>query len=262
MDIYVVNLDRHRGRFDRLERMLGDPRLNLIRIRAVDGARLRDRPEPARPRTGALPAGRTVLTRFEIACVLSHRKAWRAFLASPAERAAFLEDDVWIGEGFADFLEDPALERLAVDVLKLETFEPRVALGRTLGEIGGRRIRRLVTYNPGAAGYVLDRRSAGRLLALSRGAPDGADTLVFNHEKYRFHGVAPLISAQVTPALVIQNHLKADAPPDPALASYIAANRGVRVRRSPLTAAKLRREIERPFRALWRAVATEPVPFR
>jgi glycosyl transferase family 25 len=263
VDVYIINLDRHLERWRRLCDLLADPRLRLHRVGAMDGQRLRERPEPAAPRPGALPAGRTVLTRYEIACVLSHRQAWRTFLQTDARRCVVLEDDVYIGDRFADFVCSDELGSTQFDIIKLEAFMPHVAIDKRVTACADeRKISRLLSYNPGAAGYMLTRAAATRLLTLSRNAPDGADTIVFNLEKYQFFGLPQFQIGQVIPAPIIQHHLKTDAPANPLLDSYIAVHRGVRVKRSPMTFAKLRRELSRPLRDLQYALARTTVEFR
>ena len=121
MKIYCINLDRFSERFTRLQSLLAGSGLDLIRISALDGKRLRERQAPAQPRPQALPAKGTMLTRFEIGAVLSHRKAWRAFLRTSDTHALFIEDDVYFGEHFARYLLSPAFENTKFDIINLET---------------------------------------------------------------------------------------------------------------------------------------------
>ena len=90
MQVFVINLDRDAARLAHMRETLGD--IPFLRTPAVDGAKFRDQ-----------PGG---LTRFEIACLESHRSAWRAFLATPDTHACILEDDLHIRSGFAALVGD------------------------------------------------------------------------------------------------------------------------------------------------------------
>ena len=90
MKIYLINLDRHPERLAHMRKQLDG--VAFERISAVDGSR---RP----PTTKGL-------TRFELACLESHRTAWRRFLASADSLACFLEDDLHVQPGFAALLSE------------------------------------------------------------------------------------------------------------------------------------------------------------
>ena len=84
MRVFVINLDRHP---ERLAHMRGQLRgIAFERISAVDG-------------TKSQPTQKG-LTRFELACLASHRDAWRQFLDGSEEHACFLEDDLHIRPDF------------------------------------------------------------------------------------------------------------------------------------------------------------------
>jgi len=262
MEVYVINLDSCLERWDRIRALLAPTDLRLHRVPAVDGRRLHERTRPAPLRVGAIPAERGLLSRFEIACVLSHRRVWRRFLRSQASHCLVLEDDVYLGDRFAEFLTDAALLSAPYDLLKLETYRERTLLGAGPAmEIAARWILPLQAMHRGSAGYVVTRNAAERLLRLSAGAPLKLDHVLFNADRIRRCGLRPLRIGQVVPGLVIQHDRHPDAAPDDAfLASIIAAQRGVRAAREPLTPAKIARELARPFRDLWfrsRAVSVE-----
>lgn len=252
MDAYVINLDRHAERWRHTSAALADSGLNVIRVRACDGQRLRERSGPAKPRPGALPALGMTLTRFEIACVLSHRRAWRKFLASGASHAVVFEDDIHVGRDVAAFANDPALLETGLDLVKLESHRDRVVLARRrAARVGDREIRELLSYMPGAGAYLISRPAAKRLLALTRGAPDMADQLIFNRWKYRPLGFEHFRIGQVNPAPFIQDILLPQDKQTQALETYIGERRGERVRDRAISFAKLRRELARPLREFW-----------
>ena len=262
MDIYVINLDRHTDRWRHMSAILAPLDVNVVRVRAFDGKRLRERPTPAKPRPRALPALGMVLTRFEIACVISHRFAWRKFLASGASHALIAEDDLHVGANVAAFLNDPALTQTGYDLIKLEAHRDLVVLGRkAAARTAGREIRDLASYIPGAGAYLICRSAAERLLVLTRGAPDMADQLIFNAPKYRPLGFAHFKIGQVQPAPFVQDILLPQALQKPGLTSYIGENRGARSGPRGPRGYRFMRELLRPLRNAWFHKHSELIEF-
>ena len=106
MKHYVINLDRAPERLAETARLFEGAGLAFERVPAVD-ARALSREElrkACRPVRFYLANARRVRTG-EIACTLSHRKAWRAAFADGAPAAAVFEDDVaFDAEGLREHL--------------------------------------------------------------------------------------------------------------------------------------------------------------
>jgi len=262
MNVYCINLDRFNARFDRIAELLEGSGLTLIRVSALDGNRLRERLTPARPRPDALNAKGTMLTRYEIGAVLSHRKAWRAFLRTNDTHALFIEDDVYFGENFEHYLKSTIFEETNFDIINIETTNAPVVIKSGIKlPLDDRKLYRITTYHHGAGGYILSRAAAKRLLVMSAGAPDGIDTIIFNMARQKESGLAPLSQAQVSPALIVQHVCHPNPSDNPLLNSYIADRRGPRITRTPLSLSKIGKEILRPFRKLWFKYHYVCVPF-
>ena len=97
------------------------------------------------------------LLRFELACLESHRTAWRKFLASADTLACFLEDDVHVQPGFAALLSGAKWPPKDAHAVKLDTYFQKVRLGERLSASGGREIARLYSRHESAAAYILSR---------------------------------------------------------------------------------------------------------
>jgi GR25 family glycosyltransferase involved in LPS biosynthesis len=187
MKVYVINLDRHPERLEHMrEQLSGVP---FERIPAVDGA-------------AAAPTTRG-LSRFELACLTSHRMAWRQFLNTPHTHACFLEDDVHVRPDFAAFVQSEAWIPLDAHSVKLDTYLQSVKLGRRRTTIAGREIARLYSRHESAAAYLLTRTGAMRYLEMSASAKTPADYCVFPRNPRRLG----LRIYQLTPAVAIQDHL-------------------------------------------------------
>ncbi len=176
MKTYVINLDRHPERLAHMRDQLSD--VGFERIAAVDG---RKNPETT-----------SGLTRFELACLESHRNAWRLFLTRRDAHACFLEDDVHLFwpdfgalVGVADWIPPDAHS------VKLDTYLQEVKLGDTRTVFGARAMARLYSRHESSAAYILSREGAERYLELTAYPTLPADYSLFPRSPRRI-GLAHL----------------------------------------------------------------------
>jgi glycosyl transferase family 25 len=187
MKIYLINLDRHPERLAHMRKQLDG--VAFERISAVDGS--------------SRPSTTEGLTRFELACLDSHRTAWRKFLASGERLGCFVEDDLHVQPGFAAVLSDTNWVPKNAHAVKLDTYFQKVRLGERLSASGGREIARLYSRHESAAAYILSRDGATRYLELTESAKQPADYAVFPNMPRRLG----LTIYQLVPAVAIQDHL-------------------------------------------------------
>ena len=186
MHIVYINLDRHHERRIRMDALLQG--LPFQRLAAVDGMRL--------------PATSSPLSPFEIACLESHRQAAQLLVDSDAAHVCILEDDVHLGNEFAEFIRDESWIPSGVDIIKLETMFQSVRLGQPVAA-RNRNLHRLYTRHHGAAGYILSRRGAQQLLTLTQNPQKPLDHIIFPDIAKQ------LTTLQISPALVIQDNVLA-----------------------------------------------------
>jgi glycosyl transferase, family 25 len=185
--IYLINLDRNPERLAHMREQLNG--VAFERISAVDGSN-------APPTTKGL-------TRFELACLESHRSAWRKFLASDESFACFLEDDLHVKPGFAALLSGSKWPPKDAHAVKLDTYFQKVRLGERMSASDGHEIARLYSRHESAAAYILSRDGATRYLELTERANQPADYAVFPNTPRRLG----LSIYQLIPAVAIQDHL-------------------------------------------------------
>jgi glycosyl transferase family 25 len=216
LKVYLINLDRDADRLAHMRAQLNG--IGFERISAVDGSK-----DP--PTTKGL-------TRFELACLESHKLAWRAFLGGSAEHACFLEDDLHIRPGLAALVGDPAWIPNDAHCVKLDTYLQKVRLGRREPAIGGREVARLYTRHQSSAAYVLTRAGAIRYLELTANASLPADYALFPKYPRR----VGLAIYQLVPAVAVQDHLVAAEDGGQRFATAMAGARGdaPRRKRSPI----------------------------
>lgn len=187
MRVYVINLDRHRDRLIHMQAELDG--IAFERIPAIDGSKN--------------PPTVKGLTRFELACLESHRTAWREFLAGAESHACFLEDDLHVRPGFAALLSGTTWIPKDAHSVKLDTYFQKIRLGERLDGGGGRQIARLYSRHESAAAYVLSRHGAARYLELTESATSPTDYALFPNAPRRLG----LSIYQLVPAVAIQDHL-------------------------------------------------------
>ena len=198
----VINLDRSPERlaaFAEQARLAG---LDFERLRAVDGRQLS---ETEQAQAVAPDFEFEPLNPGEIAIFMSQRAAWQRIVASGQAFGAVFEDDVVLSPATAAVLR--AIEALAppADVIKLETSGRPVVLTDPRSPLPtGHTLRRLLSWHGGAAGYVVSRGAARRLLRLTDPLHDPVDQILFNPMSSI---CASLTVLQAVPGLCMQRNI-------------------------------------------------------
>jgi GR25 family glycosyltransferase involved in LPS biosynthesis len=187
MKVYLINLDRHPERLAHMRKQLNG--VAFERISAVDGSN-----DP--PTTKGL-------SRFELACLESHKLAWRQFLDSPETQACFIEDDLHVWPGFAAVMGDSSWIPSDAHSVKLDTYLQKVELGEKRAAIDARQIARLYSRHHSSAAYILTRPGAARYLELTAIPSLPADYALFPNHPRR----CGLRIYQLCPAVAMQDHL-------------------------------------------------------
>jgi glycosyl transferase, family 25 len=222
MNIYLINLDRNPERLAHMrEQLNGVP---FERISAVDGSK-------DSPTTKGL-------SRFELACLESHKLAWRQFLNGPEGHACFLEDDLHIWPSFATLTRSGSWIPTGAHSVKLDTYLQKVELGGKKVAVGNRQIARLYSRHQSSAAYILTREGAARYLDLTASAPLPADYALFPRHPRRLG----LHIYQLCPAIAIQDHLVEPNQGGQAFTTAMAANDGSATLPRSSTLEKLGRE--------------------
>jgi glycosyl transferase, family 25 len=165
MRIYLINLGRRPDRLATMTARAAPLGLVLDRVEALDAAA--GVPEGwfvAGGPLGEIPQG-------DKACLLSHRRAWEAFVASGAAHAVFLEDDVRLSFSAPALLASDSWIPAGALVVKLEHYGPpgqRVLLKDIHAVEKDFRIGRMLSRHTGAAAYILSRAAAELLLRQTR----------------------------------------------------------------------------------------------
>lgn len=175
--IYVINLPRSQDRAQRMRQRLGDLGLSFQFIEAIDGKNLSQEERAHYDPTSREKQGVAQLLDAEIACVLSHRKAWRSFLQSNAPFALFLEDDVELHAEMPTLLSKLAFVMELTEFLRLYGLRKRSAM-KVAPFLGQWQLAVQFSGPAGAQAYVLSRQGAERLLRHSERFTDPPDIFI------------------------------------------------------------------------------------
>jgi len=213
--------------------------LAFERVPAVDGKRL----DGQEYRDESRPVGADNMTRYELACVQSHRLAWSRFLAEGGVYGCVLEDDLILSPNFPRFVSDASWISAGCNLVKIETYCEKVMLSRATVGAWDRQLTELRSLHQGSGAYTLSRRGAEMLLAETARPSLPLDLLMFGADVLQQRG--PL--HQLFPALCVQakhmpggidfEEMQSSIQPQPA-------------KRSRPLLKRIRRDMTRPFRKL------------
>jgi len=145
MRSYVINLDRSPERLAFMEGQFRALGLDFQRVAAIDCQDFSGVESESSP-----------LQPAELACLMSHRKAWQAALEHRGAYAAFFEDDAVLSDAASAFLQAEDWIPADVHTLRLETISYRyVYIERRGRPVIDRHLHRMLSNHHGAAGYVL-----------------------------------------------------------------------------------------------------------
>lgn len=160
--IYFINLESRPDRRDFMERQFSDLGLSAERVAAVTPDDL-SADELA---SSCDPDSSTFLRPVELACSLSHERAWRMLLSGPSEHALILEDDAKLSRAMPAFID--ALGTPPEGLIRVETTGRRLrVLPSTRQVTADVTLRPFRSTESGACAYIISRAAAHTMIASS-----------------------------------------------------------------------------------------------
>jgi glycosyl transferase family 25 len=156
MLIFYINLDRRPDRREFMAAQLAGLGLAGERIAALTPRELT--PEQLSRFCDPVRGGR--LTPVTLSCKLSHIAALEAFLATEARYGLVLEDDAILSPRLPDFLAALEADPQTIDLLRLETSLRGIRFRRIERRLAGVALVRPLSWEGGAAAYVVSRAAA------------------------------------------------------------------------------------------------------
>lgn len=160
--IYYINLSSRQDRRAFMERQFEQLGVNAERVEAVtpDQITVADL-EPHLDKSNPYAA-----SPGEVACALSHRRAWATMLERGQSAALVLEDDVTLSSWLRSTLTAGLPESTGAGIVRLERSTRKVALGQIRSNVADRiTVRTLLSTDYGAAAYLMTDWMARRILA-------------------------------------------------------------------------------------------------
>lgn len=247
MRSFVINLDRSDLRLSKIQKQFASLDLNFFRVPAVDTQELDDKVKYE----FCMQEGSLALSRPEVACFLSHRKCWEIISEGDDKYASIFEDDIVLSSNSQPYLENSNWITTDIDVIKIETYNDKTCLKRWGGITAlNRKLRGLADFHTGAAGYIISKKYAQYLLCLTQNnMPCPVDHYLFNP---RWCNFSQNNIQQLVPAICLQDDRKND------FSGLVETTIPTRAVITPVkdknlsTMAKIRREILRPFKKMYR----------
>lgn len=115
---YIINLNRAPERWEHMSNTFSQAEIPAVRVPALDGKELVLPLKGFDGKKFQRCHGRNINV-FEVACYLSHLKAWQLFLESNDEVAMICEDDLFFKPGCKEVLEEALSNRSLWNILRL-----------------------------------------------------------------------------------------------------------------------------------------------
>jgi glycosyl transferase, family 25 len=209
LPVVVINLDRRPDRLQQIARRLDALGIAWRRVQACDASQISEsdlaRLAPAVGHFGPLSRGGR-------ACQVSHYKAWREAAESPSAFTLILEDDAYLADDAAQFVNDDSWIPAGARLIQLEKHRrgaSKVLIGKVLSTKNGRSVHRLYSFHAGTAAYLISRDFARAALKLCGTTRVAVDHVLFNPAVSSLSGDATVMI--ISPALATQEFYSRDS---------------------------------------------------
>jgi glycosyl transferase, family 25 len=168
MKVFVINLARSADRRTRMKQSLDSLGVPFEFFAGTDGKELKKHEiESAYDENGVIRNINRTLSINEIGCTISHRSLYKKIADEHIDKACILEDDVLLDQAFPKILEALDGKKLKNTVIKLDNYQEKntpCSLWRRKALGGGYRLKKPVTTQWMAWGYVMDKEAASNIL--------------------------------------------------------------------------------------------------
>ncbi|MDB5643471.1 MAG: hypothetical protein JWN07_2788 [Hyphomicrobiales bacterium] len=244
----VLNLDGFEDRLAHFATQARQAGVAFERLPAIDGRQMSaDDVSGATDKAAIYPLAPT-----EIACLLSHRRAWARILDSKAPWGVVFEDDACLSAHTGQIIGSLPSDRSKPTIIKLETYgTEEVALGMKRIAFAGRALQELRGVAIGAAGYAINHSACQLLMDEAPRYALPSDLYLFSKRLGAFRSATVFM---MNPAPVIQ----ADRLDERKQLFVSSLQRGKKMQPRPTALKLVKREISR-LREQFLAIGSERV---
>lgn len=198
MSIFVISLENAKSRQDHIKQEFSKEKIPFSFFKAVTPKDINNVSE----RLG-IDVSNADLTDGEKACFLSQASLWQKVIDENLDYICIFEDDIYLGKNINQFLLDISCYPKDFDIIKLESFDNPILVDSTFKkQILSRNIYKLASGNLGAAGYILSRNCAIKLMCYLQNSNEIEavdyflfETLIYN-KNFNIYHIEPSICKQ------------------------------------------------------------------
>ena len=184
MKSYLINLDKDAERLTFFKANFDRLGIAFERIPAVDGRTFSEEDYKSfmkdRPRNYNRTQTKNWL-RGQMGCFLSHYTAWQKIAEGTDPFCAVFEDDIHVSDDLAKILSDSSWIPENIDIIRLETSTNRIRLtANPIMSYMNRNLYGVKSTSWCAGAYILNRKTAQRLVDLSAVYHEPADVILYH----------------------------------------------------------------------------------
>lgn len=236
MKAHLINLDRRPDRLRIMSEKLNDLGLPFVRVPAFDGMAYAE----------GIEKWEHSLRPAEFGCLKSHVQCLTMIASGSDDYGIVLEDDLIFSNDAGRYLADTKWLPKKADIIKFETCDVKVHI-QDIVSIDNTDLRygRLRSDHMGAAGFIITKSAAQRLLILLDGYEKPIDVALFSPAEGFLN---EFVVYQLIPALCRQSGLNSTINHDHAVWEKTNPQKAIETKKSISIWQKTKREISRPYR--------------
>ncbi len=200
IEIFVINLDRDKGKRRHIEALFARHNLKFTRIEAVDGHQLdNEKIQLFASQSKAMNVMGRVLTSAEIGVALSHMLIYSRMIEEKIDKVVILEDDIEFNNSFSECLKYTAQLPIDWEVVLLGHRAIQSAFveassslwsQKKIGEIF--HCIRFAEFPFGTHGYLINRKGAEKMLKVLQPLVEPIDHYTGDDTVVNLYGISPV----------------------------------------------------------------------
>jgi glycosyl transferase family 25 len=199
---FLINLDREKERYEFCSNQFLENKCLIERFNSFDGSKITDND------FDQFCIERPLFNKNKgkngMACHLSHEALYNKIIEEKHDCAAIFEDDIWLSPTINYLLNDTKWLPNNFDIIRLEAGTNRILLSSDFSSIFERKLYRLLSNAWGAAGYIISRKGATKILSQPNYVRKSNDWNLYASDLGSIVS-KQLIKYQVHPAVCIQD---------------------------------------------------------
>ena len=199
---FIINLDGDKERYEFCSNQFLKNKCPINRFNAINGSEITDK------EYDQFCIGRPLFNKNKgkngMACHLSQEALFNKIIEENLDCAAVFEDDIWLSPTIAHLLNDTKWLPEDFDIIRLEAGTNRILLSSDFSLVFDRKLYRLLSNAWGAAGYIISRKGAKKILSFPKSVRKSNDWDLYASDLGSIIS-KQLIKYQVHPAVCIQD---------------------------------------------------------